>query len=273
MRERLCFKLQGQRLGIGPAKCYFCRLGISWNQAYRETMNAPARIRADTVPIGIGFYTIPEAARLLRIPARNIKRWLGGYTHRNNGLSVDIPPLWTPQLPRFGNQIELGFRDLIELRFVQAFINAGLGLKSIRHLIETARACVKDERPFSTSRFQTDGRTIFLDTINQFGEAELLDLKKRQYTMKHVIERTFKDLDFGDDAVMLWRPFQGKNTIVIDPNRAFGQPILADYGVSTIALAQAAKAEGSVGRAAQIFEVPTGVAREAVKFEDFLLAA
>jgi hypothetical protein len=33
---------------------------------------------ADIVPIGIGDYTVPEAARLLKVEPRNISRWLGG---------------------------------------------------------------------------------------------------------------------------------------------------------------------------------------------------
>jgi len=65
--------------------------------------------------IGIGFYTVPEAARLLKIPPVNIRRWLGGYTYRKKGETIDLPPLWRPQLPSSEHHIELGFRDLIEL--------------------------------------------------------------------------------------------------------------------------------------------------------------
>jgi uncharacterized protein (DUF433 family) len=236
-------------------------------------MLATTRQRGEAAPLGIGFYTVPEAARLLKIPARNINRWLGGYAHIYKGEHVTIPPLWTPQLPRFDEHIELGFRDLIELRFIQAFLNAGLGLKTVRYLLDYARECVNDPRPFSTRRFQTDGRTIFLDTVQKSGEAELLDLKKRQYVLKQVVERTFKDLDIEHDAVAQWRPFQGKDSIVVDPARAFGQPIAASYGVPTVALAEAVEAEGSLQRVAELYEVPVAIVRDAQKFEEFLLAA
>ena len=236
-------------------------------------MHKDRRTRADVVPIGVGFYTVPEAARLLKIPARNINRWLGGYSHRHKGVNVLIAPLWIPQLPRIDGHIEIGFRDLIELRFIQALIKAGLGLKSIRHCIDDARRCVADDRPFSTRRFQTDGRSIFLDTIRQSGDSELLDLKKNQYVLKQIIERSFKDLDIEDDTVARWRPFHGKETIIVDPARAFGQPIAGEYGVSTIALADAVVAEGSIERVAEIYEVSAAVVRDAVKFEDYLMAA
>jgi uncharacterized protein (DUF433 family) len=223
--------------------------------------------------LGIGSYTVPEAARLLRLPPRNINRWLGGYTYTNDDTRTAMPPLWSPQLPSHDDRLELGFRDLIELRFVGAFLKAGLGLKTIRHCLDYARQQVGDVRPFSTRKFQTDGRTIFLDTLKASGESEMLDLKKRQFVMKQVIERSFKDLDIENDAVARWRPFKNRASIVIDPTRAFGQPIAARHGVPTIVLADAVKAEGSVARAARIYEVPAAVVRDAANFEASLLAA
>src|SRR5262249_17622696 len=157
-----------------------------------------------------------------------------------------MPPLWTPQLPRNGNRIELGFRDLIELRFVQSFLDAGLGLLTIRNCLGHAREAVNDDRPFSTRRFRTDGRTIFLESAKQAGAFEVLDLKNRQYELKQLIERSFKYLDLEADAVVRWRPLRGRQSVVIDPARSFGQPIAAKSGVPTRTLADALQAEGSL---------------------------
>jgi uncharacterized protein (DUF433 family) len=222
------------------------------------------------VPIGVGFYTADEAARLIKTSARNVRRWLAGYSY---GQDRQIAPLWKPQLPYFEEGLVIGFRDLIELRFVSAFVNAGVGLKGIRNCLEYARECVGADHPFSTRRFRTDGRTIFLESLMRSDEAELLDLKRRQFTFRTIVERTFKDLDIEDDAVIRWRPFEGKPSIVIDPTRAFGQPIAALSGVPTAALADAVEAEGSVERVARIFEVTPASIRDAVAFERNLRAA
>ncbi|ESX09647.1 MULTISPECIES: hypothetical protein [unclassified Mesorhizobium] len=184
-----------------------------------------------------------------------------------------IAPLWSSQWPIIDNHLEIGFRDLIELRFVKAFTGAGVGLLAVRNCIEYARECVNDERPFSTRRFQTDGRTIFLEGIERSGETKLLDLKRRQYVFRQVIERTFKDLDIEDDAVARWRPFNGKQSIVIDPHRSFGQPIASKYGVPTVALAQAVEAEGFVEKVARLFDVSATAVRDAMKFEESLQSA
>ena len=223
--------------------------------------------------IGIGFYTVTEAARLLKVAPLNIRRWLGGYTYGKGDEAVTMPPLWQPQLPAYDHHIELGFRDLIELRVIKSFLDAGLTLITIRNCLEYARDFANDDRPFSTRRFQTDGRTIFLESMQRTGEEELLDLKQRQYVIKQVIARTFKDLDLSEDIVARWRPYNGKQSIVIDPQRAFGQPIAARFGVPTVTLADAAKAEGSIQRVSNLYDVPASVVSDAVNFEKSLQAA
>lgn len=226
----------------------------------------------NTIALGIGYYTVPEASRLIRIPARNIIRWLAGYRYEQGGRTFDMPALWSPELPATEHHLELSFRDLIELRFVKSFLEAGLGLKTIRDCLEYARECVDDSRPFSTRRFRTDGRTIFLESAQRKGHAELLDLKQHQYVIKSVIERTFKDLDIEEDAVARWRPYRGKRTIVIDPQRSFGQPIAARSGVPTIVLFDALAAEGSLERVAQLFGTTETTVRDAIRFEELLAA-
>jgi uncharacterized protein (DUF433 family) len=228
---------------------------------------------ASSSPIGVGSYTAPEAARLLRTTSRNINRWLRGYSYRHDGEERQMPPLWQPQIAREDDHLEIGFRDLIELRFVKAFVDEGVGLLAVRNCLKYARTCVDDMRPFSTQRFRTDGRTIFLESIERSGESRMLDLKERQYVFRDVIARTFRDLDIEANAVVRWRPFGGKQSIVIDPNRAFGQPIASKYGVPTVALAQAVDAEGSVEDVARLFEVPVSVVRDAVRFEELLKTA
>lgn len=184
-----------------------------------------------------------------------------------------MPPLWSLQLPRYDDHIELGFRDLIELKFVSEFLKFGLTIKIIRFCLEEARKVIDDDHPFSTRRFKTDGSTIFAEGIRESGEVQLLDLKRRQYTFRDLILKSFKDLDIEDEIVIGWRPFKGKKSIIIDPNRSFGQPIASEFGVPTIALAQAVEVEGSPAAVARLFEVPVSVVRDAAAFEKSLLAA
>ncbi len=240
---------------------------------------------ATSPDIGVGFYTVPEAARLLRVPASKIRRWLGGSVYRNDlGKRHHVPPLWTPQLPASELGIELNFRDLIELRFVAAFLSAGVSFAHVRACIQDARDAIGDRHPFSTQRFRTDGKSIFWQSATHVGppvpaedastsrnaEPRLLDMRKRQFVFHDIIARTFRDLDIEQGIVARWRPYHGKSSIVVDPARSFGQPITMRGGVPTAVLKYAIAAEGSADRVAFLYGVQKAEIRDAISFESEL---
>ena len=57
---------------------------------------------------------------------------------------------------------------------------------------------------------------------------------------------------------------------MIDPERAFGQPIVNDEGVPTAVLVEAFEVEGSIATVARWFDVTPIAVRTAIKFEEQL---
>lgn len=128
---------------------------------------------------GIGVYTAPEAARMVGMGTQTLRRWLLGYEHDTTaGARRREDPLWQPQYPPADEGVLLGFRDLIEARIVNALRERRIGLPTIRVCMERARAIVGEDRPFSTSQFKTDGKTIFLEITRDLDEPQLIDLKR-----------------------------------------------------------------------------------------------
>lgn len=228
--------------------------------------------------IGLGLYSVPEAARLTAVSASRIRRWLNGYSYRSKGETHQSAPLWYSQIPIVDDAFAIGFRDLAEIRIVNALVESGFGMVTIRRAMGIARDIIGDERPFSTARFKTDGRTIFIQVAEEDpeasvvkrpeGEEPLLDLLKRQYAFKKIVEPSLRDLDFDDEVAVRWWPMSRSHSIVIDPKRSFGQPIVNEGGVPTIVLADAVKAEGSATLVAKYFAVPLAAVRDAVAFEE-----
>lgn len=230
------------------------------------TLNGPSLL-------GIGLYTAGEVERLTEIPAAKVRRWICGYAFRSKGERQWSAPLWEPQVPRIREQVELGFRDLVEIRIVDALLKAGLSLHAVRRATAVAREVIADSHPLSTNRFRTDGTTIFLQVAQESEEPVLLDLLKRQYGLSAILEKSLKDLDFGiDGGAVRWWPMGKDHVVVLDPGRSFGQPIVNDGGVPTRALADAVKVEGSVERVARLYEIPKRAVREAVAFEGRMAA-
>jgi uncharacterized protein (DUF433 family) len=216
---------------------------------------------------GTGSYTPTEAARLTRLPAGAIKRWLFGYSYDHHGSPTSQQPLWNPEYGVDQDEPLLGFRDLIEARMVGNLRNLGIGLPTIRTCMKTAAEIANDDHPFSSASFRTDGKRIFFERVGDKGKRDIIDLKTQQHTFARIIERSFLDLEFDNQKATRWFPLTRKKTIVVDPERSFGQPIASGSGVPTARLVQAVAAEGSAFKVAKMFEIAVGVVNDALKFE------
>ncbi|AYG61524.1 hypothetical protein QD460_22930 [Rhizobium jaguaris] len=221
--------------------------------------------------IGVGLYTPAEAGKLLRIPPAKISRWLKG--HHIQGRYY--PPLWTPEISLGDDRVFLGFRDLMEVRVADAFIQVGVSAIRVRSAIEVARDVIGRDRPLSTNRFRTDGREIFLHIVEEDSDGEkrelLLNLFRKQYEFNSILDPILRTVDFGSDGNPLaWWPAGRRLNVVIDPTRSFGQPIDASSSVPTAILAAAAKYDGSIRNTALAYDVSETAVRHAVEFETMM---
>jgi len=219
--------------------------------------------------VGIGLYTPSEAERLTGIPAAKLVRWLRGHTVGDS----PYERLWPPQIELHDNRTYLGFRDLMEARVAAGFIDAGLSPQKVRQAIEIARDIVKDDRPLSTTRLRTDGMTVFLERVDETGDESLIDLFRKQYAFKRIVEPSLRNMDFEDGVPARWWPASRSASIVVDPTRSFGQPIDDATGIPTRVLSDAAISEGSVEAAAMVWRVPIASVRRAINFEQELARA
>ena len=194
--------------------------------------------------------------------ASKIVRWLRG--HHANGRPY--ARLWQPQIDFEDGKIFLGFRDLMEVRIADAFIRTGLSPQKVRHTIEIAREMLGLDRPLSTSHFRTDGRSVFLRMAEDDTD-RLIDVFRRQYEFREVVEPSFKHVDFADDGTpRRWWPLGRQGRVVVDPERAFGQPIESTTSIPVASLVMAVASEGSVQAAAAAWGVPNSAVRSALEF-------
>jgi uncharacterized protein (DUF433 family) len=231
---------------------------------------------------GRGVYSPYDSVRLANfrleansssssLTSRTLSRWLQGYNIKSDGDIRYSPPLWELDYAN-DDGLELSFRDLIELKFVKAFRDIGLSLPAIRKCLLRAADIVGDARPFSTQKFRSDGKTIFLDITNSVDEGQLVDLKRRQNVFRSVVAPIFHNIEFDAKTAVRWFPLGMKRSIVVDPARSFGQPILMESGVPAEVIACAVPVEGSAERVAQLFEISLKSVHDAILFQSKLAA-
>lgn len=220
-----------------------------------------------------GIYSIPEASRLTRVSTWRIRRWLQGYEFKAKHGRSRSPAVWHSQLEAIDNKLALGFLDLLEIRCVDAFIDAGVSWKTLRQVHETAQKMIDYPHPFCTNRFATDGQTIFMTLREKNDEVTLLDMRNLQGVFDKIIRPFLKNVEFAPGEIPTrWWPLGQDRLVALDPRRHFGQPIVFDDGIPTSVLAQSVSANGSIEEVARWFEISPLSVRSAVKFEQSLAA-
>lgn len=220
--------------------------------------------------IGRGVYSLADASRLTGIPVPRIGRWVKGYSYRYRGETQRSSAVVGADYSPLDGAVALSFLDLIEVRFVDAFRKHGVGWKTIREAARRAESLLEEKHPFATRSFQTDGRSIFMTIANELGERRLLDLVRSQYAFRQVIEPSlFRGIEFDDQVAARWRPLC-RLPVVVDPRRAFGQPVVDVEGVPTSVLAEAFRIEQSTSRVSDWYGVSRASATAGVEFEKSL---
>ena len=219
-------------------------------------------------PVANGFYTVREAARLLNMPNSGvIAAWLKG-----RGRSG--APVIRRQYAPIGTAQELGFLDLIEVRFIEHFRKRGYSLQSLRKAAETARAELSCEHPFALYgiKFVAERKNVFLKVAREVGDAKLLNLVTKQYEMYLILEEVLAQglaFDPTSGLAMRWRPREKEfPRVIVDPTIAYGQPALESARLPTDAVFALWNSEdGNYAAVANWFEIDESLAREAVEFE------
>ena len=229
---------------------------------------------ADLSLLGLGIYSIPEAARISHVPASYIKRWLWGYKYLVKGQVHRAGPLWTPQLPEIDDARALTFKDLIEIQFVYRFRQQGISLQTIRKTIGLATELLDRTFPLSSVRFKTDGKKVFAQVIEDTAErGYVFDLRTGQYLLDYVLDYLYDALEYSElDELVRWWPLGKDRRVMVDPKRSFGRPIVLE-GVQTYILVSSFRAEGDVKAVADWFEVSELSVSDALEFERSLKAA
>lgn len=228
--------------------------------------------------VGVGIYSVPDAARLSGVAAGRLRRWLSGYEFDDKtGRRHASAALWARELPPTDDeQLLLSFKDLIEARWVGFFRDQRVPWASIRKAAVRASRELGVSHPFSTNRFAAvagGSRDLPSAAIAENLEGKLRDVLSDQYLLRRVMAPFVRQLEFRGDTVVRWFPLRGSRRVVVDPEHLFGAPRVAS-GVPTEALWRNHRFGGATYRAiARWWDVPESEVRDAVRWEEQLRAA
>jgi uncharacterized protein (DUF433 family) len=214
-----------------------------------------------------GFYTVGEAARLLGMEnSQRISRWLEP-TRKGND------PVIQQDYVRHGRYQELSFLDLIEIRFVEHFRQRKISLQSLRIAAKNARRELGVSHPFAMSnvKFQTDRKTVFLQTAKEEDDKFLLNLMTNQIEIYDMIESILvRDLEFDVDGMARqWRPSPALTpNVLVSPVFGFGRPVISQRHLPTRTIFESWLANGrKISVVGDWLRIDESDVDEAIRFE------
>jgi uncharacterized protein (DUF433 family) len=230
--------------------------------------------------IGIGIYSPAEAAFYARVSPRMMSRWVFG--------DASGKPVIDRQL-RGSTEKVVTFLDFVQTLAIREIRNRhGIPLQRIRQGIDEARERYGIEYPlacphtiflFSDQKSQGHGQIV----IKRSGDTDPIEDRYIQLTgsgrgnllIRQVVELFLDHLEFEPTTGLAARysPMgsPGGASVVLDPRRQFGEPIVNPGGYSAETLWNATNIEGGIEATAEAYGVTIDEVRLANQYFDILL--
>lgn len=212
-------------------------------------------------------YGPAEAARYLRLPSATLRTWLVGRDYPKGGSQATFQPLIRPAQHQ---PLQLSFFNLIEAHVLRALrTEHGVAIAELRKAIAYAQKKLSIDRLLLRPELRTHAGQIFLDHYVQ-----LINLSASgQLALRKVFEEHLKRVEWDEwkFPVRLY-PYldagqrNAERPIAIDPQVAFGRPVVLRAGVSTEAIADRIDAGESVQALADDYDLTREEIEQAVLY-------
>jgi uncharacterized protein (DUF433 family) len=227
-----------------------------------------ARHAKNPAPQDEPAYSLIEAARYVKLPVATLRSWVVGRPYpRASGVAhfqpLIRPPSRQPTL--------LSFSNLVEAHVLRSLrTDHGVSLKDLRKALAYAERSLDIERLLLSEQLCTEAGRVFLD---QYGK--LIELSASgQIAMRKMFDEHLKRVQWSDlEFPIRLFPFLSSSSesaakpIAIDPQIAFGRPIVARKGISTQTIADRIDAGETVEELASDYGLEPAEIEEAVLYE------
>ena len=226
-------------------------------------------------PRTLPAYGIAEAAHYLRVPKATVRAWTRGqrYVTATGQPRVFAPVLTLPNRSR----PLLSFVNLVEAHVLAAIRREHrISLQRVRAVIRYLSRLIPSPHPLAEQKFETDGVHLF---VQHYGH--LVNISQEgQLAIRTVLEAHLRRIE-RDAAGLVARLYPFTRTcdlaapraVVIDPDIAFGRPVLTGTGIPTAVVAERYQAGESVDELAEDYGRERGEIEEAIRCELALDAA
>lgn len=220
--------------------------------------------------VGAGVYTLPDTARILRLPNEKVRRWASGYWKMNNErMRSHAEPIVNRGVWGEGKSRALNFFALIEIFTFMALRELGIPLQKIRNAREELIRRFETFYPFANHELLCDGKQIFVSIEGKNAPILMYLGKKGQTALKDIVEPFCHKLDFCSETKLAERfwPLGKERFVVVDPHHGFGRPTISGTNITSEAIVGMVKAGESMEQIADMYQIDMKAVEDAADFE------
>jgi uncharacterized protein (DUF433 family) len=215
------------------------------------------------------LYTVSEAAQYLGIQSQTLTTWLFGrhYWTKKQGRKF-WPPVITPANEDLGL---LSFYNLAEAHILAATrYKHNVSFPAVRGAITNlvTEYPAASEHPLLSHEFYTDGKNIFIKTIE-----ETIDISREQLSLKTImdefLERVIRDNDDNPFKVFPIVPGMTERVISMTFRVSSSRPVIDGTGVQVAVVWGRHKSGESVDSIAEDFEIPVEKIKRAIDYAEW----
>jgi uncharacterized protein (DUF433 family) len=202
------------------------------------------------------MFTVVEAAHGLAVSASTLQWWTAeNLVSRHSGR---------------GRRPSIPFIGLAEAMVLAAFRRSGVPLQRIRPAIHALAGEIGLEHALASRSLYSDGAEILYDYAERHEEldelSDLVVVRSRQRVFVPVVREYLRRITYREGwPIMVRLPRYEQAAVVVDPRRAFGQPIFAQGGARVEDIVDRWRAGDAVQDLARDFGVPSGEIEEVLR--------
>jgi uncharacterized protein (DUF433 family) len=182
-----------------------------------STQEKPAPLAADDPRRRWGLFNIREASKYLGARERTLTNWARG--------TDDAQPVVTAF--KEGKEVLLPFVGFAEAYVLTALRRAGVSMQEIRPAVADLKREVGIDHALASRNLATDGIRVLYKYAGDDPDHTVVRTKQRQF--RKVVEEYLRPIHYGDDgwADRITLPRYQRARVIVDPQKAFGHPLLA----------------------------------------------
>ncbi|MDR6807605.1 uncharacterized protein (DUF433 family) [Dyadobacter sp. BE34] len=211
------------------------------------------------IGVGTGIYTLPDISYILHLPTGKVRKWMHEYWQLRFSSSAE-----SGFSHGSGKELVTNFLTLIEFFTFYQLRQEGVSAQKIVKAHQILAKTFRTKYPFAKSSLLTDGeRVLFNGDAGNIIQAD----ETLQINIKEAIEPFCKKVEFNDDdMVKRFYPLGKDHSIVIDPKRQFGQPVIGDTNILAETIYNLHRGGESIDTISSLYSLTVGQVNDVINY-------